>query len=68
MVHAMPTYSRFEQKHVAAIVSKLVCHDRVIFKGYLPFGGTDQLNGWIDYGLKVLKLPLYALRHSSPEA
>lgn len=51
----MPTHSRFEQKHVTAIVSKLVCHDRVIFKGYLPFGGTDQLNGWIDYGLKVLR-------------
>lgn len=51
----MPTHSRFEQKHITAIVSKLVCHDRVIFKGYLPFGGTDRLNGWIDFGLKTLR-------------
>ncbi len=32
----MPT--NFTEKFAASIVSVLGCHDRVIFKGYLPFG------------------------------
>jgi hypothetical protein len=35
----MSTNPRFAQKFASAIVSVLGCHDRVIFKGYLPFGG-----------------------------
>jgi hypothetical protein len=31
----------------------LACHDRVIFKGYLPFGGEEHLNRFVDYALKI---------------
>ena len=31
----------------------LGCHDRVIFKGHLPFGRDEHLNGWVDGCLKM---------------
>jgi hypothetical protein len=49
----MPTNLRFTQKFASSIVSVLGCHDRVIFKGYLPFGRDDHLNGWVDGHLKI---------------
>jgi len=47
----MPT--NFTAKFAAAIVTVLGCHDRVIFKGYLPFGRDGHLNGWVDHSLKI---------------
>lgn len=44
----MPTNLHFTQKFADSIVSVLGCHDRVIFKGYLPFRGDAQLNGFVD--------------------
>lgn len=49
----MPTNRRFTEQFAAAIVSVLRCHDRVIFKGYLPFGGDGHLNNWVDGALKI---------------
>ena len=49
----MPTNLRFEQKFVSSIVSVLHCHDRVIFKGHLPFFGDEHLNNWVDRSLKM---------------
>lgn len=49
----MPTNLRFTQKFASSIVSVLRCHDRVIFKGYLPFGRDDHLNSWVDGALKM---------------
>lgn len=48
----MPTNLRFTQKF-ASIVAVLGCQDRVIFKGYLPFGRDNHLNGWVDGHLKI---------------
>jgi hypothetical protein len=48
-----PTTIAFVTKFAASIVAVLSCHDRVIFKGYLPFGGDDHLNRFVDYGLKM---------------
>jgi len=45
--------TNFTEKFASSIVSVLGCHDRVIFKGYLPFGGDQHLNGWVDYSLKM---------------
>src|ERR1700751_4033133 len=47
----MPT--NFTEKFAASIVSVLGCHDRVIFKGFLPFGRDDHLNRWVDGSLKI---------------
>jgi hypothetical protein len=45
--------TNFTTKFATAIVSTLGCHDRVIFKGYLPFGRDHHLNGWVDHALKM---------------
>src|ERR1043165_6003072 len=50
----MPT--NFITKFAASIVSVLGCHDRVIFKGYLPFGRDNHLNGWVDHALKMRRM------------
>lgn len=47
----MTTISRFTQKHAADILAVLHCHDRVIFKGYLPFFRDGQLNSFVDHAL-----------------
>jgi hypothetical protein len=49
----MTTHSRFSQKHADAIVDVLHCHDRVIFKGYLPFFRDDDLHRLSDWVLKL---------------
>src|SRR5581483_7808641 len=36
------------QKFAASIVNVLSCCDRVIFRGYLPFGNDGHLNGFVD--------------------
>ena len=45
--------SRFTQKFADSIVSVLGCFDRVILKGYLPFGNDDHLNGFVDGVLRI---------------
>lgn len=45
--------TNFAEKFASSIVSVLGCHDRVIFKGYLPFGRDQHLNGWVDHCLKI---------------
>src|SRR5258708_11647102 len=52
----MPTNLHFTQKFASSIVSVLGCHDRVIFKGYLPFGRDEHLNGWVDGCLKMRRM------------
>jgi hypothetical protein len=57
----MKVATRFLTKFAHLIVATLACYDRVIFKGYLPFGGDKHLNAFIDYELRILRknfLPL----------
>jgi len=51
--NAMSTKSYFTQKFADSIVSVLGCFDRVIFKGYLPFGNDAHLNGFVDGVLRI---------------
>ncbi len=48
--------NRFEERFASSIVSSLGSFDRVIFKGYLPFGGDAQLNVFVDQGLKMRRM------------
>lgn len=57
----MPTNNRFTQKFADSIVGTLECHDRVIFKGYLPFYRDDHLNGWVDGALKIRRMTFLPL-------
>jgi hypothetical protein len=50
---AMKFAKSFRQSFAEIIVAVLNCFDRVIFKGYLPFGGEEHLNGWVDGVLKM---------------
>jgi len=45
--------NRFVERFTSSIVSVLACHDRVIFRGHLPFGGDEHLNRFVDYALKI---------------
>ena len=45
--------TNFTEKFAPSIVSVLGCLDRVIFKGHLPFGRDEHLNGWVDGCLKI---------------
>jgi hypothetical protein len=49
----MSTKLCFTQKFADSIVSVLGCFDRVIFKGYLPFGNDVHLNAFIDGVLRI---------------
>jgi hypothetical protein len=44
---------RFCQKFATLFVCVLGCFDRVIFKGYLPFGDDRRLNAYVDSVLKM---------------
>lgn len=49
----MQTCSKFIAQFASSIITTLGCFDRLIFKGYLPFGGDEHLNHWVDrMGLK----------------
>jgi hypothetical protein len=43
----------FVAKFGDSIIAVLSCFDRVIFKGYLPFGGDDHLNAFVDRTLGI---------------
>ena len=43
----------FVQKFTTSIAATLSCFDRVIFKGYLPFGGDAHLNSYVDRSLRI---------------
>ncbi len=44
---------RFGQKFAVSIIATPSCFDRVIFKGYLPFGSESRLNAFVDGVLKM---------------
>ena len=46
----------FLEKFQILIVAVLSCFDRVIFKGYLPFGNEAHLNNSVDYQLKMRRM------------
>jgi hypothetical protein len=45
--------NRFVERFTSSILSVLGCHDRVIFRGHLPFGGDEHLNRFVDHALKI---------------
>src|SRR3970040_394566 len=44
----MQSAQRFVAEFSESIVATLSCVDRLIFKGYRPFGGDRQLNQFVD--------------------
>src|SRR5205809_3426180 len=48
----IPLNLDYTEKFSDSIVAVLGCHERVIFKGYLLFGGDGHLNSWVDGTLR----------------
>src|SRR5260370_21164821 len=57
----MSTNLCFAQKFASSIVNVLGCFDRVLFKGYLPFGGDGHLNVWVDGTLNMRRMDFLPL-------
>lgn len=49
----MQAANSFALKFASSIIAILGCHDRVIFKGYLPFFGDAHLNRFVDHTLRI---------------
>jgi hypothetical protein len=47
---------RFLERFAVCIVAVLSCFDRLILKGYLPFGDDDHLNSYVDRVLKMRRV------------
>jgi hypothetical protein len=43
----------FLVKFASSIIAVLGCHDRVLFKGYLPFSDEAHLNRFVDHALRI---------------
>jgi hypothetical protein len=51
--NAMSSDNTFVVKFAASIIAVLGCFDRVLFKGYLPFGDNAHLNRFVDHTLRI---------------
>jgi len=49
----MQATNPFLVKFASSIIAVLPCHDRVIFKGHLPFSGEAHLNRFVDGTLRI---------------
>jgi hypothetical protein len=49
----MPVPNSFLVKFASSIIAALGCHDRVIFKGHLPFSDEAHLNRFVDHTLRI---------------
>jgi hypothetical protein len=43
----------FLAKFASSLIAVLSCHDRLIFKGHLPFSDEAHLNRFIDHTLRI---------------
>jgi hypothetical protein len=49
----MQATNSFLVKFAPSIIAVLGCHDRIIFKGYLPFNNDAHLNRFVDHTLRI---------------
>lgn len=49
----MTAPNAFLVKFASSLIAVLGCHDRVIFKGYLPFSAEAHLNRFVDHTLRI---------------
>jgi len=56
---------RFVAKHQAHITGTISCFDRILFKGHLPLGWPDAMEGFISrQGLRIKDFGRFVSRHS----
>ena len=63
----MQVTNPFLVKFASSIIAVLGCQDRVIFKGYLPFGDEAHLNRFIDHSLRIKRKDFLAFAEEKAE-
>ena len=63
----MPATNAFLVKFAPAIIAVLSCHDRVIFKGHLPFSDEAHLNRFVDHSLRIKRKDFLAFAEQKSE-
>jgi hypothetical protein len=57
----------FVVKFASSIIAVLSCHDRVIFKGHLPFSDEAHLNRFVDHTLRIPRKDFLAFAEQKSE-
>jgi len=63
----MQPTNAFLVKFASSIIAVLGCHDRVIFKGHLPFSDEAHLNCFIDHTLRIKRKDFLAFVEEKAE-
>jgi hypothetical protein len=63
----MSTTNSFLVKFASSIIAALGCHDRVIFKGHLPFSDEARLNRFVDHSLRIPRKDFLAFAEEKSE-
>jgi hypothetical protein len=63
----MKAGNAFLVKFASSIIAVLGCHDRVIFKGHLPFSDEAHLNRFVDHTLRIRRKDFLAFAAEKSE-
>jgi hypothetical protein len=63
----MQATNPFLVKFASSIIAVLGCHDRVIFKGHLPFSDEHHLNRFVDHTLRIKRKDFLAFAAEKSE-
>ncbi len=63
----MHATNSFLVKFASSIIAVLSCHDRVIFKGHLPFSDEAHLNRFVDHSLRIKRKDFLAFAEQKSE-
>src|SRR5947209_19909386 len=63
----MQTTNPFLAKFASSLIAVLSCHDRLIFKGHLPFSDEAHLNRFIDHTLRIKRKDFPAFAEGKAE-
>jgi hypothetical protein len=63
----MQAANSFFVKFAPSIIAVLGCHDRIIFKGHLPFSNEAHLNRFVDHSLRIKRKDFLAFAEEKAE-
>ena len=63
----MSSTNAFLVKFASSLIAVLGCHDRVLFKGYLPFSSETHLNRFVDDTLRIKRKDFLAFAEEKSE-
>src|SRR6266436_5732846 len=63
----MSSSNAFLVKFASSIIAVLGCHDRILFKGHLPFSNEAHLNRFVDDTLRIKRKDFLAFAEEKSE-